>query len=85
MTIESYKLEEKEKEIISLMFSYVQVLDFDGVGKPPEYMCCNQFPLWKLQEAHKASDKLELQNKVKKKKKGKSYGQIYIETFNILD
>ena len=70
---------------LQLRFRFLfQVFDFDGVGKPAEYMCCNQFPLWRLQEAHQASQKLELKNKVKKKK-GKSYGQIYIETFNILD
>ena len=41
-------------------FVYLQVLDFDGVGKPAEYMCSNQFPLSTLQEAHSTSDKLEL-------------------------
>merc|ERR1712062_121015 len=60
-----------------------EVLDFDGVGKPAEYMCSNQFPLSTLQEAHSTSDKLELRNI--KKKKQKSYGHIYIDTFRILD
>merc|ERR1712066_144667 len=55
----------------------LEVLDYDGVGKPAEYMCCNQFPLSKLQSAHTTGDKLELKNRHKQKKK--SYGHIYIE------
>ena len=43
-----------------IYFIFLQVLDFDGVGKPAEYMCSNQFPLSTLQEAHSTSDKLEL-------------------------
>ena len=43
-----------------IYFIFLQVLDFDGVGKPAEYMCSNQFPLSTLQEAHTTSDKLEL-------------------------
>ena len=43
-----------------IYFIFFQVLDFDGVGKPAEYMCSNQFPLSTLQEAHSTSDKLEL-------------------------
>ena len=43
-----------------IYFIFRQVLDFDGVGKPAEYMCSNQFPLSTLQEAHSTSDKLEL-------------------------
>merc|ERR1711953_926168 len=62
----------------------LEVLDYDGRGKPAEYMCCNQFSLAALQEACQGSSKLELRNKIKQKK-GKSYGYIYIETFNISD
>ena len=43
-----------------IYFIFFQVLDFDGVGKPAEYMCSNQFPLSTLQDAHSTSDKLEL-------------------------
>ena len=43
-----------------IYFIFLQVLDFDGVGKPAEYMCSNQFRLSTLQEAHSTSDKLEL-------------------------
>ena len=66
------------------LISVLKVLDYDGRGKPAEYMCCNQFSLAALQEACQGSSKLELRNKIKQKK-GKSYGYIYIETFNITD
>ena len=48
------------------------------------------FNIWKerINESGKlwaqGSSKLELRNKIKQKK-GKSYGYIYIETFNISD
>ena len=66
------------------LISVLKVLDYDGRGKPAEYMCCNQFSLSTLQEAQQASNRLELRNKIKQKK-GKSYGYIYIETFSITD
>lgn len=79
----------------SELVSVLKVLDYDGVGKPAEYMCCYQASLSALQEAHQANSRLELSNKIRqkklsladglKRKKEKSYGSIYIETFNITD